>query len=78
MTTITSWCVIRMRRTIIFLMLALLLIGSVLAIAFTPKGDVNLQRYYKIINATGISLVNGNITGVNCVIYQSGGMDCSG
>lgn len=58
--------------TIILLILGLVLVGSVIAISFTPKGDVLLQGYYKIINVTSISLVNGNITGVDCIYFNAG------
>jgi len=73
------------KKIILLIFVAVLLVGSVLAIAFTPKGDVNLQGYYKIINATGITLLGGNIdlnggniTNINCQHYVSGGLVCSG
>jgi hypothetical protein len=59
----------------IVLSIFLLLVGSVAAISYYASTDY--KGVYSILNVSSISVNNGNITGVQCIVYNSGGADCS-
>lgn len=65
-----------MKKVLLIMLMLLLIVGSVLAISF--YADVNMKGQ-KIYNATNVELVSpGNITGVGCITFISGGSICTG